>query len=591
LERSSVLGRATLQVNPEMQLFAEAGYAYNEFKLTLPPTTLYRYSTFNQEPVLYPAGGPYYPTAFADEYGLTGDLDLAYRTVPLGNRVNDVRTNALRAVAGADGSWRGWDYGTALVYSRNWQTDDLASGYVSQQRLLSALLTGLINPFGASGPDGDALLRSTQVYGDYHTATGSTWLIDAKASRELARLPGGPLALALGGEVRREKLENSFSPLVQSGDVVTILQHDTAAGSRNAQAAYAEFSIPFAPGWETQVAFRYDHYSDFGGTTNPKVALRWQPAKSLLLRSSWGRGFRAPALYDLYTPLSQTFTSPYDKDPLRCPVTELPADCDGEFLAAIGGNPNLQPETSEQFNAGVVWEPLRGLAFTVDYWKINKSDTIGPLPSGLVLGDPARWAANIHRGARDPAFPGLPGPIEWLLLWNENLGSRKTSGVDAGISLRSAAASMGTFTFKLDGTYVSTYSVTLPGATDAQSGVGNNAIGAVPRWRHYASLDWSYGPWSATLAQLFQSGYDEIDPDTCDSGNCAMRRVGSYSQWDVQAQYTGFRSLTLVAGIRNLVGTDPPFMFNTASFAGVGDPTVADPRGRTFYARLTYAFK
>ena len=52
-------------------------------------------------------------------------------------------------------------------------------------------------------------------------------------------------------------------------------------------------------GLEARLAVRSDHYSDVGTTTNPKVALRWRPQPQLLLRGSWGQGFRAPPLYAL----------------------------------------------------------------------------------------------------------------------------------------------------------------------------------------------------------------------------------------------------------------------------------------------------
>ena len=593
-ERTSVVGRVTFQAGVDLQLFAEAGYAYNQFKLSLPNTPIYQRFTHDNEPVLYPAGGSYYPIAFAARYGLAGDLNITYRTEQLGNRVDQVDTSAVRAVLGAEGSAGGWDYSTAVVYSRTHQEDDLASGYVSQQKLLSALYTGLVNPFGPSGPEGDALVAGAQVRGDYHRATGSTWLVDAKGSRELAKLPGGPLAIAIGAELRGEELENSFSALTNSGDIVTVGAQQSVSASRNVQALYIEASVPFANGWETQLAARYDRYSDFGSTVNPKVALRWQPMKSLLLRTSWGSGFRAPTLYDLFTPLRQFGVLSFDNpDPLRCPVTGLPEDCDGEFPTLTGGNPNLQPETSEQFNAGAVWEPLPGLSMSLDFWKINKSNVISELSGNMVFADYARWGpTNVIRGPVDPAYPNLPGPIEAVLLWNENLGSLRTSGYDVDIRWQGPATASGRLTFSINGTYIRTYQLNSNGA-DWVSFVGNNNFGAIPRWRHYASLNWSLGPWSATLGQSYQNGYSEVDQLTCDAfGNCpGTRRVGSYSLWDLQGQYAGFRNATLTLGIRNLLNSDPPFTQSPSGFAVGGDALYADSRGRTFYAKLTYAFK
>jgi iron complex outermembrane recepter protein len=128
------------------------------------------------------------------------DLDLLFHTASLGPRINQVDTSAWRAVLGADGVLAGWNYAAALTYSRNDQSDSLGSGYVSLARLNEAMATGLVNPFGPSGPEGDALLAATQVSGKIHSASGTTVDFLAKGSRETVALPGGPLALAVGAE-------------------------------------------------------------------------------------------------------------------------------------------------------------------------------------------------------------------------------------------------------------------------------------------------------------------------------------------------------------------------------------------------------
>lgn len=248
----------------------------------------------------------------------------------------------------------------------------------------------------------------------------------------------------------------------------------------------------------------------------------------------------------------------------RC-VVRSPAssDCLGEFPAVIGGNPNLHPETSEQFNAGVVWQPAPGLALALDYWKINKSDPItGISDRDVLLAGAPFQATNIIRGPVDPAFPELPGPIETVLLRGENFGNIRTAGYDVDISWRGRATSFGQFSLGLNGTYVRTFRIQF-GPGDSISLAGNNDGNyAVPRWRHRASITWNRAPWSATLGQTFQSGYDEVDPRLpCDPDgqNCTRRRVGTYSVWDLQAQYTGFKQTTIVVGVKNLLDRDPPF--------------------------------
>ena len=350
---------------------------------------------------------------------------------------------------------------------------------------------------------------------------------------------------------------------------------------------FVEANVPIAETVEAQLAARYDHYSDFGGTTNPKVALRWQPLPTLLLRSSWGTGFRAPTLYDVYTPHQRcTIDEPPSDDPVRCPVTDHLRIAQRCSPTASGGNPNLQPEKSEQFNAGVVWEPVKGLSLTVDYWKINKNDYIGQLSADAIFANFAYYEpTNIVRGPVDPAYPSLPGPIQTVLLLNQNLGNLRTSGFDVDASWRGPVTSFGRLSFGLNGTYISVWKIQQQDLTYL-SGVGGVAVGGpVPRWRHYASLNWNYGAWGATLGQTYQSGYEDAndtDPPR------PPRRVSPYDIWDIQGRYAGFKNTTIVLGIKNLMDRAPPF--TNAGPAG-WDPTYADPRGRVFYAQMTYAFR
>jgi iron complex outermembrane recepter protein len=119
--------------------------------------------------------------------------------------------------------------------------------------------------------------------------------------------------------------------------------------------------------------------------------------------------------------------------------------------------------------------------------------------------------------------------------------------------------------------------------------------GRTARFRagHYAQLNWTYEAWGATLANTYQNGYSEVDLTTCDNNglNCTgTRRVGSYSIWDLQGRYSGFKNLTLTLGIRNLSDTAPPVSNQMADFQAGYDPTYGDPRGRVFYAAIRHAF-
>ena len=590
VERRTAYGRGTLRIAGAHELFAELGYAENRLTSATSATPVFPPATPDFSRFTYPAGGPFYPTAFAEANGVSGDIDLVFRTVALGRRVTETKSTAWRSVVGAQGTVADWDYATGLTYSHNEQHNAFRSGWVYTSRLQEALASGLVNPFGPSGPAGDALLAATQFIGEANAAEGTTIAFDARASTELAKLPGGALAAAVGMEARREKLEFEFAPPFLAGDILGInLVTHSIAGDRSVQAVFGELIVPFVTGVEAQVAVRYDHYSDFGGTVNPKLALRWQPTRSLLLRTSWGTGFRPPTLYDLNEPRLQTIL--FRDDPLRCPVTDAFTDCD--FVPAVlGGNPDLQPEKSNQFNAGVVWEAMRGLSVALDYWTIGKRNLIGQLPDYLIFENYERFApTNVVRGPVDPAYPDLPGPIENVVLTWQNLGKVRTSGVDLDVQWKPPATGIGTFAFAFNGTYMLEWKWQ-PDALSYERAVGKNILGPLPRWRHALSLDWSHAAWGATVVQTFQTGYEDINsfpprlkptPDP--------RRVSSYDVWDLQVRYTGFRNWSIAAGIRNLFDRDPPFT-NQPFGPQIGyDARYADPRGRSFYARLGYAFR
>jgi iron complex outermembrane receptor protein len=587
VERTNVFGATTWQLDVDNQLFAQYLYSYNRYVLIRNQAPSSEQFNPDRRPIVYPAAGPFYPTEFAAANGISGNLTLLYRTLPLGPITDKLQTDAQRLVAGAQGSVASWDYDAAWIYSENTQEYFGVSGRVSARRLIAAMASGLINPFGPSGPEGDALLASTEAPGEVFHNKGTTNSFEIKASREIYDLPAGPLAFALGVEARREQLDIAYSPEQTSGDILGSTTAQSTSGSRSVEAVFAELNVPIAKALEAQFAARYDHYSDFGSTTNPKVAIRWQPMKSLLLRSSYGTGFRAPTIPDLYTPVSSGFTRARYSDPQRCPTTR--SDCGVVFRVLSGGNPELQAEESEQFNFGVVWEPAMGFSIGVDYWKINKTETIGALSDAQLFNNFDRFSAtNFVRGPPDATFPLLPGPILYVYEPKQNLGDLRSSGVDVDLTYRGMDTSIGRFGLKFNGTYVAQWQQQLDGVNYTR-GVGRNVVGeAIPRWRHSLALNWNYGPWGGTLVQNFSSGY--TDENFINSAK-DERSVGANDVWKAQGTFTGFKNTTIALGIKNLFDRTPPFS-NQSTFGQVMyDPRYADPRGRVFYAQLTLALQ
>jgi iron complex outermembrane receptor protein len=113
--------------------------------------------------------------------------------------------------------------------------------------------------------------------------------------------------------------------------------------------------------------------------------------------------------------------------------------------------------------------------------------------------------------------------------------------------------------------------------------VGN---GAIPRYRHFATLDWTSGPWGATLAQTYQDSYKEQDFVTG-----LERRVGTYELFDIQGRWTGWKNLSLKLGVRNILDRAPPVSNQSNTFQAGYDPSYGDPRGRMYYGTIQVSFK
>ena len=219
-------------------------------------------------------------------------------------------------------------------------------------------------------------------------------------------------------------------------------------------------------------AVRYDHYSDFGSTTNPKVSLRWQPMPSLLFRGSWGTGFLAPTLYQLWNPTAPGLSQAGVSDPLRCPDPNGRAtrrtDCNTQYTTTFGGNPNLEPETANQTMIGGVWEPVTGVSLGADWFYLDlknlveqrRADRDDPRPGDLPT-------VRLPRDAR-PVQPTCPGGRRARSPRSTSASSTwaatKIQGIDVDAQVQarrrpSTAASSSTLT----GTYYISYDVAAAG--------------------------------------------------------------------------------------------------------------------------------
>jgi iron complex outermembrane receptor protein len=595
-------GQARFQINKDWQAYVNGLYTRQETTYVIqpppisdaPPTivTAPDGSTFPVQ-FLLPPTSPFYPHAAAQAAGVDGQpLNVRFRCFVCGNRSTTDTTEGGQVVAGVKGSWMNWDWDGSLRYAQSTLKEKVNNGFIQYTKFLPIINSGVFNPFGANTPDVLSQIDATEFRGQTIEGKSKNYGVEGKGSGEIWQLPAGPLSLAIGGEAHRETLDQTPASILATNDVSGYGGNFLPiSASRSVWAAYAELNVPIVKSLEADVAVRYEHYSDFGSTTNPKVSLRWQPTPQFLMRASYGTGFVAPSLYQLYDPQTLGLTQTGLSDPIRCPVTNAGGqDCFAQFQTIFGGNPNLKPETAEEMTAGIVLEPISGLSLSLDYFKIRLSNAItNGIPATTILTNP-QYYNLIQRSPPDAQFPNLPGVISGIPQTYINLGNEHIQGLDIDLRYTTPVSSIGRFRFQATGTYYIQYDAqNTDGSYTGGVGTAYGAVntGIIPRYKQYTSVTWDKGPWSATLANTYQTSYRDWGTDL--NGN--FRTVGSMSLWDLQGSYTGFRNLTLTLGVKNLFDTNPPVTNQQNTFQLGFDPSYYDPRSRFVYGSVRYAFR
>ena len=619
-EQGSIFGSGRFALTRSLEAYTQLSYSYKEQRTVIQPTPISdqfalppNHPLFNVAPFngfstfLLRPSSPHYPTAFVQSQtgGATPDLLVRWRASALGDRDLTDESTQKRAVIGLKGEVAKWDWDASFLHIDTQLKEKTNGGFAYQTKILPLIDSGVVNPFGANTPEVQAQIDATQFKGEAWSTKSSIDSLSAKLSRDLMKLRGGPLAFAFGLEGRQEGFKITADPAIQTGDITgyggNFLPVDQ---ERNVYATFVEVSAPILRSVEVMAAARYDDYEGVGSKTSPKVGGRWQPAREVLFRGSVGRGFRAPSLTELHQPQTTGVSAPGLSDPARCPTTGDARDCVTQFPITLGGNTELKPETSLNQTLGVVFEPVQNLSLAVDLFKIKLENTIifGVTPSAI-LADPAKFGALITRGPAGTGAPcaGCPGPILDIDQRNINFGETKVEGVDIDFRYRIPAAAAGVFTLGLNGTYISKYDAQAPDESffsiNAKvSPIVNGAGGVIPRWRHYAFVNWKREAWDLTFAQTYQSHYEDIPGTFEDPTDPAFKphKVGEYMIFHASATYQGLMSknLRITLGIRNLFDEDPPYTNAGGQnwFQSGYDPGYADPRGRTFYLNLTYKF-
>jgi iron complex outermembrane receptor protein len=588
----NVFAKGAYQIDDTTQAYAELSYFQSKVSTQFTPqpfrTTWYNTSTGN----VISSANIYLPVGHPDNpfNSINAVARLYYAGADIGGRDSDYEDDTQRYLLGVKGTNYGWEWDAGAMYIRN-DGSVRQRGYINYPNLLAAL-NGQ-GGFGYYRVGANANLNNPGIYGfispDLNFDTLSSDLqFDVKASRDLMKLDGGQLAIALGAEFRREELDNPGENEVYLGNIMG-LGYSSGQQSRNVTAVYGELYAPLLTNLDVTAALRYDYYSDYGSNWAPKVGVKYLPVKELVLRGTYSTGFRAPGPYESGRSATNGFTSVVD--PVRCPVTNSPADCGSGTVGVISiGNPNLQPETSHSWTAGFVWEPIPGLSGTVDYWNIVTNHVINGADAQLVVNNPAAFPNALVTRNTDN-LPGIPNSGTILAVSTPYLNDYKqsTDGIDLSARYRWDLKSYGTFTPSFEWTHIFHFTRQFnDGTTYEYAGTHGPTVlsssAGIPQDKWNLSLAWQQGPWNVTGIVRYIGPMDTIEAQqlpTClqpDFNNCT---VASFTTLDLSAAYSGFKNWQIFGSIINVFNRIAPldvqaaygnynYNFNYASTGATG---------------------
>jgi iron complex outermembrane receptor protein len=565
---------------------------------------------------------------------------MRYRSMEAGGRTDQWETVAHHYVLGAEGTAMDWDYNASLTFSSNQDKDKLAGGYLDFNKFVNLISTGAYDPLV---PLPGQTLDPAVLHGTFLHTNISQNVLSLHASRDLFELPAGKSSLGLGFDITRQGLKQETSSLAEFGNGTAAEANatDYAVGgfygyvpmeaSRRNYGAFAELLMPVAKNTEVTASVRFDRYdrvhnempfTQVANNLTPlpaeqegnsfsrptfKLSFRAQPQESLLLRGSFGTGFKAPSVNQIAAPLAfSTNTSGSYVCPFPGTATCV-ANGSGtqQWDLITAGNPasgsaGLKAETSKQWTLGGRWEPAKTVSVGLDYWSVRlKNQILSGMPEGYAFANAASLANLFVSPYQDPAgFPTVA-----LIEKPFNAGKANYQGLDWDINL-STTTSFGKLSADLGGTHMLKADYELPGGKQSDLGRFGGDNNVVFRDIVRLALGLQYGDFTHTFIVNYKSGYadqaftadsanvSQLLPDGSEGDGVAYAgHVSAYTVADWQTRWQFSKSLRVTFGISNIFNTRPPLSLKVVGGNQVGyDGRYADPTGRALAAGVSYRF-
>lgn len=469
------------------------------------------------------------------------------------------------------------------------------------------------NPYSPGATPGSTLVaqqianRPTRSRGEVEQAQGRL-----VADGTLFQIGGNDVKIAAGGEVLHETF-SAFSRTVNYLGVNTT-PDSRFKGSRTVLSAFGELEVPLiSPGNDGPIhelrfsaAARYDHYSDFGDTFNPRFAASLSPVEWLTFRGTYGKSFVAPSLPQLFTPLTVTQTN--------TPFV-LPQDAIGSNILIVGGgNPNLKPQKSRAWTLGLDLKApfAEGLRAGITYYNVNFKNRLANAPFTSVatfytptyasfyilnptlqqvtdfVGAPASFSgltgcptlAEVYNANSTTCLGGSRNPRYVVSSRAGNISATKTEGLDFHVDLN-LPVSFGSLDFGVSGNYV----LKNENAADGITFVNDLRVNS--RFRGTASFGANVGNFRFTTTLFHTSSFGLNPPPLNTTG---QSRVKAYDTVDSFLSYTfkdeGFLEDTVLSlQVTNVFDVKPPV--NLTAPTGYAPGNIL---GRTFQLGVSKKF-
>ncbi|WP_418320919.1 TonB-dependent receptor domain-containing protein [Piscinibacter sakaiensis] len=602
-KRDTMFLAGQFQATENLKFFSE--FAYSRFDLTARIAA-------NPVPVSIPLTSDYYrnsvlPYLTPAQAARVNTVTANYRAQDFGTRDSQTVTDAKHFVIGADAEIGGWSTNAGLTWSENALNENYVGGYFRDKEFRALLAANAFDPFKLSGnqtPAVQSLMNGSIFNGSVRTQSTTLTGADFRASRELFRLPAGPLSIGLGGDFRNYHYKQTPSAAALAGEIYNYSPYTAYDLERDSHGVFAEVLVPIVKNLEVTGAFRYDTtkavkdalknrtVGDDMSASTYKVSGRYQASQNLLFRGSFGTGFKAPSMLDIAQPLvpNGVTASAYD-----CPFpgTEFCKPGKLQYTQLAGGNEKLVPEKSKNWTAGLRFEPTANFGMGIDYWRVEISDAVSAVSANQAFADPNKYR-SLFTTFKQPAEP----QAYWTFISSStNIGKAINSGVDWDFISRHKTP-VGQLTLSIAGTYLIESSYTRPGTdsdfTDSMGKYGENAAVSFRNiYRATAILD--SGKFSNSLTVNYRSGYEDQNQlvrDLATNTNVRLRLdVPDYYTLDWQGIYRPNKSVELRAGVKNLLNKAPHLSLRDSSGHQVGyDPRYNDPLMRTVYVAASYKF-